>query len=98
MGVVTTATVIHPVAIASVPKIDTAISVSDRVHTTESPVDMVNRGDSRVSSNGISALRIIDTTGADVEVETNIRMNALADVDRLVINAQAMTPSVVPLV
>ncbi len=85
-------------AIASVPKIDIEMSVAERVHTTESPVDMVNRGDSSVSSKGISAFNTIEMTGADVEVDTNIRMKAFVSVERLVINAHAITPSVVPLV
>jgi hypothetical protein len=74
------------------------MSVAERVHTTESPVDMVNRGDSRVSSNGISAFNTIDTSGANVDVDTNIRTKAFAVVERLVINAHPITPSVVPLV
>ena len=88
----------YPVAMASVPNTDSEMSVAERVHTTESPVDMVNRGLSRVSSNGISAFNTIDTSGAAVDVDMNIWMKALADVERLVINAHAMTPSVVPLV
>jgi hypothetical protein len=86
------------VEIPSDPNTETDTSVALRVHTTESPVDIVNRGVSNVSSNGISVLIIMDTSGAEVEVDTNIRTNTFAAVERLVITAQAITPSVVPFV
>lgn len=80
------------------PNTEILMSVALLVHTTLSPVDMVNRGLSNVSSNGSSAFNTIDTVGADVEVDTNILMKAFVSVLRLVITAQAITPSVVPFV
>ncbi len=88
----------HPVEMPSDPNTDTDMSVAERVHTTESPVDIVNLGVSNESSNGTSAFTIMETVGADVEVETKILAKALADVERLQMIAQAITPSVVPLV